>query len=324
MVQPIEVCAARRDVQDASVGAIPTRPVGARSLPFRCAALIGLAALLGCGGAHVGSDTTPLAHQATQPVAYVQQNETASDTQRAVDRAAPDPVAPTDRKIIYHAFLQIDVVNFSDAAAGVESIVSRHGGFVATSRLGGRSGSTRSGQWTLRVPVERYRSLVNDLGRLGELREQHETSNEVTAEFFDLQARIRNKQQEEQRLLKHLDETTRQLPEILTIERELSRVRGEVEQMQGRLKMLADQTSLSTVEVTIAETVPFVTAETPTFGARVERAWVGSTGTLLALLMGLAILATVFFPWIAALGVIVAVVLPIVVLFRRRSRIPAA
>ncbi|MGD9853679.1 MAG: DUF4349 domain-containing protein [Planctomycetaceae bacterium] len=293
---------------------------------FRCTCFVGLLAAVGCGGASLDAPSTSFSAQETQPVSYLQQADSSAETQTAIDGAQPnsDIIAPVNRKIIYHAHLQIDVTNFGDAAAGVESIISQHGGFVASSRLGGQSGSTRSGQWTLRVPVQRYRSFVNELAHLGELRELNETSQEVSDEYFDLEARVRNKQQEEQRLLKHLDETTRQLPEILTIEREISRVRGEVEQMQGRLKLLADQTSLSTVELAIAEIETFVPAVSPTFAIRITRAWNGSTETLLNVLQGIAVGVTAVFPWITVLTIFGAVLLPIVVAVRRRSNIPAS
>ena len=147
-------------------------------------------------------------------------------------------------------------------------------------------------------------------------------AEEVTAQFFDLEARVRNKQQEEQRLLTHLDKTTRQLSEILTIEREISRVRGEIEQMQGRLKLLADQTSLSTIDLTISEMETFVPAVSPTFPTRIARAWNGSTETLLSVLGGLAIFAPAAFPWIAVLALFGAVFLPVTLAIRRRLTWP--
>jgi hypothetical protein len=286
---------------------------------------MGLLSAIGCGAGEQGSPLADVSGSSADQLAFLQQDDALPEerSELAVDPRDPREIAPADRKIIYHAALLIDVTDFGEAAAGVEAAVSRHGGFVASSRLGGQSGSTRSGQWTLRVPVERYRPFVNELAGLGELREQNETSKEVTAEFSDLQARIRNKQQEEERLLTHLNETARQLPEILTIEKELSRVREEVERMQGRLKLLADQTSLSTVDLTVTEIETFVPAETPGFVTRIRRAWNGSTETLLTVLQGLAILIVALFPWLVVFGLLGAVFLPIGIMIRRRLHAPA-
>ncbi len=297
----------------------------------RSAGALCLLAVIGCGRADdappqasIGQDAESTA-LSQQDVSAVDAHRTYRETDGKTDgetETLPADVAASDRKIIYHAQIRIDVTDFGEAAAGVESLISRHGGFVASSRLGGQSGSTRSGQWTLRVPVGRYRAFVNELTHLGELREQHETSKEVTAQFFDLEARVRNKQQEEQRLLTHLDKTTRQLPEILAIEREISRVRGEIEQMQGRLKLLADQTSLSTIVLTISEIETFVPAVSPTFPTRITRAWAGSTETLLSVLEGIAVFATAAVPWIAVLALFGAVLLPITLAIRRRLTVP--
>jgi hypothetical protein len=296
-----------------------------RFMLWRSACVMGLVSAIGCGAAEMGSPSADVSGSGAGQLAYLQQGVALPEEQSegAVDARQSDEIAPTDRKIIYHAQLRIDVTDFSEAASAVDAAVSRHGGFVASSRLGGESGSTRNGHWTLRVPVERYRPFVNELAGLGELREQNETSKEVTAEFSDLQARIRNKQLEEERLLTHLNETARQLPEILTIEKELSRVREEVERMQGRLKLLVDQTSLSTVDLAVAEIETFVPAESPGFVTRIHRAWNGSTETLLAFLQGLAILSVALFPWLVVFGLLGALILPIALLIRRRLHAPA-
>ena len=103
------------------------------------------------------------------------------------------------------------------------------------------------------MPVDRFDAFVGQVSRLGEVRTSHVGSQDVTEEFFDLEARIRNKQEEEKRLLKHLADSTGKLEDILKVESELSRVRGEVEQMQGRLRFLANRADLSTVTITATE-----------------------------------------------------------------------
>ncbi len=200
--------------------------------------------------------------------------------------------------------MTISVTDFGEAASRVESLTSQHGGFIARSQFGGYSGSTRRGHWTLRVPVAQYRTLVNALSQIGELQEQRETSEEVTAEFFDLEARVRNKQQEEQRLLDHLDQTTKGLSEILIIEKELARVRSDVERIQGRLKLLADQTSLSTIDLTLTEIETFVPAESPTFVTRWQRTWHNSLETLVGIGQVIVLVATAMFPWLLTIALL--------------------
>jgi hypothetical protein len=84
-------------------------------------------------------------------------------------------------------------------------------------------------------------------------------------------------------LINHLEKTTGKLSDILEVERELSRVRGEIEQMQGRLNMLANLTSLTTVDVYIREVKNFVPPTAPTYGDEVNRtfssSWTGLVST---------------------------------------------
>ncbi|MEZ6052076.1 MAG: DUF4349 domain-containing protein [Planctomycetaceae bacterium] len=85
----------------------------------------------------------------------------------------------TERKLIHHATIAIEVTDWGDAVMEVESLTAECGGFIASFRLGGYSRSTRQGQWTLRVPVMQYRPLVNALIQIGEVQEQQETTDEV-------------------------------------------------------------------------------------------------------------------------------------------------
>ena len=92
----------------------------------------------------------------------------------------------------------------------------------------------------------------------------------MTEEFFDLEARIRNKQEEEKRLLKHLADSTGKLEDILKVESELTRVRGEVEQMQGRLRFLANRADLSTVTITATELKDYSPPSPVTLAAQIQ------------------------------------------------------
>ena len=133
--------------------------------------------------------------------------------------------------------------------------------------------------------------------------------------------RIRNKQREEERLLELLETQTGKLQDILSVEKELSRVREEIERYQGRLRVLKDQTTLSTVTLRIDELRGYLPDESPGFRTRIARAWSGSLESLAllgqVLLIGLVALA----PWLVILMVLVLFpVLWIRWMLRRRRR----
>ena len=269
---------------------------------LRSACALGLVVMIGCSTSEQGDVASTSGAESSS----IAQAFPAAEPQASVGPGTDPlpPAVPDGRKIIFEAHLSVDVVEFGEAAREVDREVVAHSGFITSSWRGGQSGATRSGTWTLRVPVDRYRALVDAVTQLGELRDHRETSQEVTDEFYDLEARIQNKQQEEQRLLAHLDETARNLQEILTIEQELNRVRGEVERMQGRLRLLADKTSLSTIHLSLQEIETFVPAAAPTFATRIDRAWRGSLESLMSVSQSAAIGLTGAAPWAVTLIVI--------------------
>jgi len=211
------------------------------------------------------------------------------------------------------------VEQFEPLPERVEELVRQHGGFVSASSIAGSPGRPRSGRWTIRVPVDRFSEFLAAVRLLGEVRSVNSTSDDVTAEFYDIEARIRNKQQEEERLLKLLAEATGKLEEVLAVERELSRVRGEIEQAQGRMRMLKDVTELTTVTVTVTEIKDYVPDEAPTYVTRVRRAFMSSTVAVVATAQVLSLVAVALVPWLPAPLLLVLAVLTLRRLRRRRS-----
>jgi len=179
------------------------------------------------------------------------------------------------RKVIYDATLDLSVADAAPAAAKVAELVASSGGYIAEESLIGSPGSARSQFWRLRIPIDRFDGVVRSLMALGELERFDRKSQDVTAEYYDVEARIKNKQVQEKTLQKILEERSGQLEEVLKVEVELSRVRGEIEQMQGRLRVLQNLTSLATLSLTIRERDRFEPAApvVASFPTRVARAW---------------------------------------------------
>lgn len=216
------------------------------------------------------------------------------------------------RKIIYTADVDLVVDQFDPVQDRVEALVKQFGGFVANSNVSGSPGTPRSGQWKLRVPVERYeeflaavREAVRELG--AEIQRVSVDSQDVTEEFYDVEARIRNKKKAEERLLDLLENATGELEDILTVERELSRVREEIERVEGRLRVLSDLTSLTTINLSVSERRDYVPEESPSYRTRVSRSFSGSVDLLVATAQGLSIAIVVLSPWLAVLLVFVLV-----------------
>jgi len=187
---------------------------------------------------------------------------------------------------------------------------------VARSQIMGTAGSLRRGQWTVRVPVERYEAFLLAAGKLGEIHNLNSDSQDVTEEYYDVEARIRNKKQEETRLNDLLAKAAGRLDEVLTLEREITRVRGEVEQLQGRLHVLDSVTAMSTVNLEISEIKEFVPGEPVSYRTRVRGAWEDSLAALLSIGQSLSVMLVALSPWV---GVLLPLLLAVVFVRRVHS-----
>ncbi len=278
--------------------------------------IVGLLALAGCGGGEEESATFSTASAPASGGAPAPMAEEKS-TNDATGGAAQPPAAPATvtaqlvqtasvipRKIIYNATVELVSDNFPTAQQSLLRLVKTHRGYIAETNVGGAAGTPRQGTWKIRIPVTEFDAFMAAVARLGELQTTHTDSQDVTAEYYDLQARISNKQVEEKRLLMHLQRSTAKLSDILRVEQELSRVRGEIEQMQGRLRLLANLTSLTTVSVTIREVKGYVPPKPATFSMQIARTFQASFGQLRDFGKGVVLLVVALAPWLVVLALI--------------------
>jgi cell fate (sporulation/competence/biofilm development) regulator YlbF (YheA/YmcA/DUF963 family) len=228
----------------------------------------------------------------------------------------PDgPAVPSERKIIYQS--QIDVV-VDDLLAAQQRLqvlikgVQESGGYLARQEVTGRTGEHRQGSWTIRVPISRFDGFVAEVESLGELLRNSREAQDVTEAYADLEARLRNKQASEQRLLSHLAKTG-DLKDTLECERELSRVRGEVEQLQGQFNLMKNKTDLATVVVNLHERANYKPPTAPAFSTMVNRTFADSWGALMKFGQVLVLLAVALAPWLVAAA---AVLVPVGIVYR--------
>ncbi len=144
--------------------------------------------------------------------------------------------------------------SFTDASALARS----NGGYIERSQYSNdpNDNRKRSATLSIRVPVQNYESLVASLRTMPGVTVDTEGSNssEVTEQYTDLVSRLRNLEKTEQQYLTLLTEA-KTIPDILTVQDRLSGVRSQIEQIQGRLKVLDDLTDFATINLTLA---PFV------------------------------------------------------------------
>jgi hypothetical protein len=235
---------------------------------------------------------------------------------RPVEKAVPKADA-LRRKIVYTATVELVVEDFVAVPSRVEAMARQFEGYVAQTTISGSPGSQRGGRWTIRVPVDNFDRLLEAVQGLGEVRSVASNSQDVSDEYYDVQARIRNAKKEEERLLRLLDTVAGRLDEILRVESEVARVRGEIERIEGRLRVLDSLTAMSTLELKIDEIKDYVPEGAPTYLTRVRRTFSRSIALLTVTAQALSIVLVALSPWLAAILVPTLLIWLAVRLFRR-------
>lgn len=190
--------------------------------------------------------------------------------------------------------VQVKKGGFKAALQRVTALAEAEGGFVLSSSVAGED--ARHGSIVLRVPSERFEASMNAIRDLGEVQRETISSEDVSQEFVDLEARLRNLTAQEAVLLRLMDEANT-IAETIKVQRELTGIQLEVEQIRGRLRFLEDRTSLATITVGLRE----AGAAAPAGQGIIERGWeravegflsvVGGLITFLGVALPLALLA---------------------------------
>ena len=242
----------------------------------------------------------------------------AKDSTVLADGKVKNKQAAMPRKIIYTGDVHLACENLDTAAKKLESRIKSFGGYVSSGNRSGNRGSIREATWTIRLPADQFDSFINYTVSLGELQSNTRQAQDVSEEFYDVAARLKNKKVEEARLVELLKHATGKLGEILTVEKELTRVREEAEQIEGRLRFLENQTDLSTLTVTIQEVKNFQPEGPPNVTTQVSRSFSSSIDAMKQLGIGLLLVVVAILPW--ALPILI--VLWIVVQRRRKLAKP--
>jgi len=170
------------------------------------------------------------------------------------DAPGEEDSAGSPRYVIRKGSLSLTVSNTRKAVETIEQMTADSGGIVSESRVYEFREGHHAADLTLRVPENQFDSFISRLQELGEAAHVQKNSEDVTLPFLDLETRIKNLKAEEERLREILAQA-KTVEEILQVERELSRVRGEIELNTMNFTRLQDQVALATIHLSIREEV---------------------------------------------------------------------
>jgi hypothetical protein len=237
--------------------------------------------------------------------------------------ASPAPPAAGEahaslRRVVKKASLELVAESPARVQAEAGRIAERLGGFVVSSTqtaVASEDTPAESVELTLRVPSAAFGRALDQLRALGRGNGSEQVSSEdVSEEFVDLDARIRNQERLEQQfqeLLKRADK----VEQALLVHREITAVRTEIDRMRGRKNFLERETALSTIRLVIAPERPLVTASFRGF----ERATVAAYSDAVNVGAGLVTGAIRAAGLLVPLGVLFGIPLAIALLLRRRK-----
>ena len=256
-------------------------------------AVVGLVAAVGCG-----AGAPPQAAMAPHP-----RGESAGEAKDAPPLPGGKPAAEkeaADRKVIYSASVEVVVRNVDEARGEVERLTDAHKGYIAKSDVSGTAGSRRTATWTLKIPADKFRVAIAGLTELGTVTRNSSDSQDVTEEFVDLEARLRNLKAEEEVLNKFLKESVKDVDGYLKTREQIKGVRSDIERAEGRLKYLSTMTALSTIQFTAREEAPYSPdppPAAPTFGDRAGSTFSGSWRGLVTFFETVALVLVALLPW---------------------------
>lgn len=151
------------------------------------------------------------------------------------------------------AGLTLVAKDFDKTRASVEEILKRHNGYMGELNVIAPAESGRMLTATLRIPAPQLDAALAELKQLGRVENESQGGEEVTQQYVDLAARLANSQHTEQRLTEILRSRTGKLQDVLKVELEIDRVRGEIEQMQAEKKELTKRVAFATLNATVKE-----------------------------------------------------------------------
>ncbi len=255
--------------------------------------------LLGCSRGEPVFSTREATRSADFAVAHRQATPASPGTaSNAGSFGGLEAAPPADLKVIHNATLELVTPKFSELEAQLPLLVRQAQGYVAESNSNQNQGQRTSGTWVVRIPTGAFDGFLQKLAGLGTIESRQVAAEEVTAEYVDLEARIVNKQKMEQRVLEIIGQRSGPLAEVMQLEGELARIREEVERMQGRLRLLANQTSLATVRISAHEEQNYIPRPEPTFAERLDTTWKGTLSRLTSVGAAVLLTAVALGPWL--------------------------
>ena len=199
--------------------------------------------------------------------------EEMKETPESSAEAASDPLADKNVKLIWRANMEIETLDFNAMIEGMNRSVAEFGGYIESSyveggeRLNGYN-RNRYGDFTIRIPASNLDAFLNQMGSIGNVISRSKSSENITLEYADSEARKATLELEEQKLMELLEQATI-LEDIITLESRLSEVHYRLDAYSSTLRKYDDLVDYSTVTVYISEVQKMTETKAATLPERI-------------------------------------------------------
>ena len=182
-------------------------------------------------------------------------------------------------KIIYSASATVETTEFDDTVSKLEALIAQYGGFVESSSVSGNNyyhsshgySSSRSAEYRIRIPSRDFGTVMNSLSTLGNVPYCNTYTENITSQYYDVQARLNACRTQEQTLLEMMSNATR-VSDMLEIQEQLSDVRYRIESLQSTLTNWDRQVSYSTISLSVQEVQEYTPEAKLSFGEQLSLA----------------------------------------------------
>ena len=252
--------------------------------------------LSGCGGAKNDSVSNESASMKVSGSASYD-SQTTSDTVEK-ERSEEGGVGEgTAQKIIRTVTLSIVVPDVEKTVNEIEAMLKNVNGYIQDANLW-QSNNNLQGHLTLRVPSSKVDGFIPQLESLGRVERKNVSGQDVTEEYYDVEARKNNLKKQEERYLELLGKANT-VKEMLEIESQLARVRGEIESMEARLKVLDNRVDLATITIELQAPKTLSSGEIlrEPFGERIQTGWQRGVNGMMNFVQDLVLLLVILLPY---------------------------
>lgn len=229
--------------------------------------------------------------------------------------AAPEG---SPEKLIYSASATVETTEFDGTIEKLSALVEQYGGFVESSSVNGSNyytqsrgySSTRYASYVIRVPSDKFSALMGSLSTLGNVPYSHTYTENITAQYYDTDARLTAYQTQEARLLEMMD-AAETVEDLIAIEEKLTELRYQIESLQSTLKNWDRQVAYSTLDLEVQEVIEYTPESRMSYGQELALALSSGlkrTGEFFKDLL-LAIVGAL--PALVILAVVLAILIPV-------------